>query len=92
MSRSTSRASSPRRAASSPDRTSCHPALNALTGSSIETITLLGRRGPHQIAMTPKELGELANLDARRASRRSRRLSARHLDDALLEPGSAQGG
>ncbi|HET9355317.1 MAG TPA: FAD-dependent oxidoreductase [Sphingomicrobium sp.] len=39
-------------------------ALDALDGSAIRTITLLGRRGPHQIAMTPKELGELVHLEA----------------------------
>jgi NADPH-dependent glutamate synthase beta subunit-like oxidoreductase len=38
-------------------------ALEALDRSNIRTITLLGRRGPHQIAMTPKELGELGHLD-----------------------------
>jgi ferredoxin--NADP+ reductase len=27
-------------------------------------VTILGRRGPHQIAMTPKELGELGHLEA----------------------------
>jgi NADPH-dependent glutamate synthase beta subunit-like oxidoreductase len=37
-------------------------ALDALHGSHVHTITLLGRRGPHQIAMTPKELGELGEL------------------------------
>jgi len=37
-------------------------ALKALGGSAIRTITILGRRGPHQIAMTPKELGELSHL------------------------------
>ncbi len=37
-------------------------ALTALRAAKIDTITLLGRRGPHQIAMTPKELGELGNL------------------------------
>jgi NADPH-dependent glutamate synthase beta subunit-like oxidoreductase len=35
----------------------------ALRASRLDTITLLGRRGPHQIAMTPKELGELADLE-----------------------------
>ena len=30
-------------------------ALEALDQSAIRTITILGRRGPHQIAMTPKE-------------------------------------
>ena len=39
-------------------------ALNALDHSAIRTITLLGRRGPLQIAMTPKELGELGHLEA----------------------------
>ena len=39
-------------------------ALEALEGSAIKTITILGRRGPHQIAMTPKELGELGHLEA----------------------------
>jgi NADPH-dependent glutamate synthase beta subunit-like oxidoreductase len=38
-------------------------ALEALDGSAIETVTILGRRGPHQIAMTPKELGELGHLE-----------------------------
>ncbi|GAA3903248.1 FAD-dependent oxidoreductase [Sphingomonas limnosediminicola] len=37
-------------------------ALDALDRSGIRTITILGRRGPHQIAMTPKELGELGHL------------------------------
>jgi ferredoxin--NADP+ reductase len=37
-------------------------ALAALKLAKIDKITLLGRRGPHQIAMTPKELGELAAL------------------------------
>ena len=31
--------------------------------SAMRTITFLGRRGPHQIAMTPKELGELGHLE-----------------------------
>src|SRR6476620_228013 len=34
-------------------------ALGALRGSAIERVVILGRRGPHQIMMTPKELGEL---------------------------------
>jgi ferredoxin--NADP+ reductase len=37
-------------------------ALDSLHGSHVHNITLLGRRGPHQIAMTPKELGELGEL------------------------------
>ena len=39
-------------------------ALDALDGSALKTVTILGRRGPHQIAMTPKELGELGHLEA----------------------------
>jgi ferredoxin--NADP+ reductase len=38
-------------------------AIAALDAARIETVTVLGRRGPHQIAMTPKELGELAHLE-----------------------------
>jgi len=39
-------------------------AFEALGNSAIRRITILGRRGPHQIAMTPKELGELGHLEA----------------------------
>ena len=39
-------------------------ALDALDRSAIRTVTILGRRGPHQIAMTPKELSELGHLEA----------------------------
>ena len=39
-------------------------AYDALETSAIRTIHVLGRRGPHQIAMTPKELGELGHLEA----------------------------
>ena len=39
-------------------------ALEALDRSGIQTVTILGRRGPHQISMTPKELGELGHLEA----------------------------
>ncbi len=61
-------------------------ALDALGNSNIERVILLGRRGPHQIMMTPKELGELGRLDH----------AAPHIDksdlpdeaeDAILEPG-----
>jgi len=38
-------------------------ALDALDGSAVQTVTILGRRGPHQISMTPKELGELGHLE-----------------------------
>jgi NADPH-dependent glutamate synthase beta subunit-like oxidoreductase len=61
-------------------------ALDALDHSGVKRITFLGRRGPHQIAMTPKELGELAHL-----SRAAPIVDPVDLppvgDDALLEPG-----
>ncbi|WP_174284712.1 FAD-dependent oxidoreductase [Sphingomonas bacterium] len=37
-------------------------ALGQLGEHAIETVTILARRGPHQIAMTPKELDELGGL------------------------------
>ena len=61
-------------------------ALECLGKSGIEKLTILGRRGPHQIMMTPKELGELAAL-----TRASPRVDRQDLpdegEDALLEPG-----
>lgn len=58
----------------------------ALADSAVQHIHILGRRGPHQIAMTPKELGELGHLE-----RASPRVDPADLpdigDDALLEPG-----
>jgi NADPH-dependent glutamate synthase beta subunit-like oxidoreductase len=61
-------------------------ALDALDHSGIKRITFLGRRGPHQIAMTPKELGELGHL-----ARATPLVTPADLppegDDALLEPG-----
>jgi ferredoxin--NADP+ reductase len=38
-------------------------ALDSLCSSAIKTVTILGRRGPLQISMTPKELGELGHLE-----------------------------
>jgi NADPH-dependent glutamate synthase beta subunit-like oxidoreductase len=61
-------------------------ALDVLETSATEEITILGRRGPHQIAMTPKELGELGHLD--RATPRVDKLDLPEVgEDALLEPG-----
>jgi ferredoxin--NADP+ reductase len=61
-------------------------ALNSLRSSNITTVTIIGRRGPHQIMMTPKELGELMQLD-----RASPRVAPDDLpdlgEDAILEPG-----
>ena len=61
-------------------------ALDVLEHSAVEDITILGRRGPHQIAMTPKELGELAHLQ--RATPRVDKDDLPDIgEDALLEPG-----
>ncbi len=61
-------------------------ALDTLETSGIKRISFLGRRGPHQIAMTPKELGELGHL-----ARATPLVDPADLppegDDALLEPG-----
>lgn len=61
-------------------------ALDALRTSNLESVTILGRRGPHQIMMTPKELGELMQLE-----RASPHVDKSDLpledDDAILEPG-----
>ena len=61
-------------------------ALDALKASKLERITLLGRRGPHQIMMTPKELGELLHLERARPSVDAADLPPEG-DDAVLEPG-----
>ena len=61
-------------------------ALDVLEDSGTEDITILGRRGPHQIAMTPKELGELGHLQ--RASPCIEKDDLPDIgEDALLEPG-----
>ncbi|WRH74904.1 MAG: FAD-dependent oxidoreductase [Sphingobium sp.] len=61
-------------------------ALDMLETAKTETVTILGRRGPHQIAMTPKELGELGHL-----SRAAPFVDPTDLPDIgadiLLEPG-----
>ncbi len=61
-------------------------AIDALDISRVRHITLLGRRGPHQIAMTPKELGELGHLE-RAAPRVDPADLPEEEEDALLEPG-----
>ena len=61
-------------------------ALEALVASKIRRIVVVGRRGPHQIMMTPKELGELGHLT--RAAPKVDPADLPELgEDALLEPG-----
>jgi NADPH-dependent glutamate synthase beta subunit-like oxidoreductase len=61
-------------------------ALDTLMAANTQHVTFLGRRGPHQIAMTPKELGELGHL--KRAAPYVADSDLPDLgDDALLEPG-----
>ncbi len=61
-------------------------ALETIAASKIENITFLGRRGPHQIAMTPKELGELGRLE-KACPRVDMGDFPPEGDDAMLEPG-----
>lgn len=61
-------------------------ALDALRGKEIERITILGRRGPHQIMMTPKELSELGKLACAGPEVAPADLPDPS-EDALLEPG-----
>ena len=61
-------------------------ALHALQQSQLERVVILGRRGPHQIAMTPKELGELAHLE-RACPRVDPADLPDETEDMLLEPG-----
>lgn len=62
-------------------------ALAALADSRVARVTILGRRGPHQIAMTPKELGELAHLE-RAAPFVDPADLPPEADDAALDPGA----
>ncbi|TMJ17437.1 MAG: pyridine nucleotide-disulfide oxidoreductase [Alphaproteobacteria bacterium] len=61
-------------------------AFSKLGNSAIRRIDVLGRRGPHQIAMTPKELGELGHLEEAVPIVDLADFPPA-LDDALLEPG-----
>jgi ferredoxin--NADP+ reductase len=61
-------------------------AFEALARSAIRRIHILGRRGPHQIAMTPKEVGELGHLQEA-APRVDPADLPPESDDALLDPG-----
>ena len=61
-------------------------ALGHLDTGAHERITILARRGPHQIAMTPKELGELGHLARARPIVDAADLPPIETD-AVLEPG-----
>jgi NADPH-dependent glutamate synthase beta subunit-like oxidoreductase len=61
-------------------------AIDALEHSKIVRVSILGRRGPHQIAMTPKELGELGHLERAQPFVDTKDLPEAG-EDALLEPG-----
>ena len=61
-------------------------ALELLRDSNIETITIVGRRGPHQIMMTPKELGELLRLERAVPRVENADLPPPESDD-MLDPG-----
>lgn len=61
-------------------------AHDALERSAIRRITILGRRGPHQIQMTPKELGELGHLQNARPTVDLTDFPPQE-DDQALEPG-----
>lgn len=62
-------------------------ARKALGGSKVRKISLLGRRGPHQISMTPKELGELGRLERAKPLVDPADLPPEEEDEAL-DPGS----
>lgn len=61
-------------------------AFDELRQSQIERITIVGRRGPHQIQMTPKELGELGELERATPHVAEADLPSEE-EDAILEPG-----
>ena len=61
-------------------------AFNALGSAQPRHITLVGRRGPHQIGMTPKELGELGHLERARPVVDAADLPPEEAD-ATLDPG-----
>ena len=61
-------------------------ALDLLNSAPTKHITIVGRRGPHQIGMTPKELGELGHLERARPIVEAADLPPEEAD-AALDPG-----
>ena len=61
-------------------------ALELLAKASTRKVTIVGRRGPHQIGMTPKELGELGHLARARPVVDAADLPPES-EDAALDPG-----
>lgn len=61
-------------------------ALDLLNSAPTKHITIVGRRGPHQIGMTPKELGELGHLERARPVVEADDLPPEDAD-AALDPG-----
>lgn len=62
-------------------------ALDRLDAGRLDRLVVLGRRGPHQIMMTPKELGELGHL-ARATPHVDPADLPPEADDAALDPGT----
>ncbi|MGB3721208.1 MAG: FAD-dependent oxidoreductase [Pacificimonas sp.] len=61
-------------------------AADALAESKIRHIHILGRRGPHQVSFTPKELGEMGKLERASSVAEASAFPPIEADDAL-EPG-----
>jgi len=61
-------------------------AADALAASRVRDVHLVGRRGPHQVSFTPKELGEMGHLARARPIVRADDLPPADAD-AALDPG-----
>jgi ferredoxin--NADP+ reductase len=61
-------------------------AAAALAASKVRDIHIIGRRGPHQVSFTPKEVGEMGEL-ARAVAVADPAAFPPEADDAALEPG-----
>ena len=61
-------------------------AAEALEQSRIRRVHILGRRGPHQVSFSPKELGEMGRLERARAAADPADFPPQEEDEAL-EPG-----